>query len=160
MSSDQATVICFKGRKIYVHLRESKKQLIENAIRVFTDIGVSDVPQTTNKLNLYVVIDGKKVFFGCESGCEDSDKCVCCWKTIKPSGGRTVYLESKVEVKRWYVRLPLRMFEIISKIMPKEVARSTSGQTERAEVEPNVADRTSGLRAHQPDHQIDEDRTR
>ncbi|THV02717.1 hypothetical protein K435DRAFT_962870 [Dendrothele bispora CBS 962.96] len=106
------TVICFKGKKVYVHLKESKKKSVETAIEVFKSIGVSGLPQPADA-NLYVIIEGHKVFFGCESGCdksEDNQRCVdsCCWVTMKPSS-RMVYLESKVEVKHWHIRLPYRI---------------------------------------------------
>ncbi|THU84860.1 hypothetical protein K435DRAFT_843512 [Dendrothele bispora CBS 962.96] len=118
-SRPEATIICFGGKRVYVHLKESKKETIKNAIQAFNNIGVPDVPQDAGGANLYVVVDGQKVFFGCEVECKD-DKCVCGWMTRKPLSGRSVFLESKVEVERWHRRLPHRirsMFAVFSEIM-------------------------------------------
>ncbi|THU84855.1 hypothetical protein K435DRAFT_927062 [Dendrothele bispora CBS 962.96] len=67
----EAIAICFKEKRVYVHLKESKKESVETAIKAFEDIGVSDVPKVED-VNLYVLVQGQKVFFGCEAGCEDN----------------------------------------------------------------------------------------
>lgn len=53
-------------------------------------------------MNIYVERSHRKVYFVCESGCTKA-KCICGWTTAKTI--EVLYLENKVEMKAWYVRL-------------------------------------------------------
>jgi len=130
MSDNIVTIVCcFKGRKVYIPRSTTSVAAKEQAVEAFKDVGLPDVPSPENA-NLYTLIGHRKVYFTkCKADC--GTKCGCGWTTVKNSD--MVHLEDKLEMKRWYIRLPRRVRNIFKMLGECMAGLSCISQAQKPE---------------------------
>jgi len=107
MSETDLILCCYEGKAVYIPLVKDLPVAIGTAIEALETIRAPLTRHLRDHANLYMSINGRKVYFVCLSDCGRNNKCVCGWTTVKTKD--VVFLESK---HRWYVRLWLRITDV------------------------------------------------
>jgi len=95
----------FQGKTISVRLEKRRVDALRNSLTAFRN--VLSVTPSLDKTGLYTIVNRRKVYFVCETGCPkpgEQGPCICAWTMVKAGG--TVHLES---MEPWCVRLRHRL---------------------------------------------------